>query len=188
MLLLLFILNPLLPTKGFSNGNNLGCRSAAPAYIVRSLNRINTKLKMLDVDTISCQNVVNNYTNLPLDRTVALILSYFKISGVQVDILYYQQAIKVDGVDFQGFLAKGDLGEKHYQVFLSSEAQSPLKVLMHELCHLAQAEEGELVYIDNYNVKFKGKEVDLKNTDYACRPHEVDAFLRERRLIWTVGW
>lgn len=102
---------------------------------------------------VSGQNVVNNRTQYNLDQFVGDCLKELKIDSISLDIIPYK------GLIYGQYKAMAYKGLLNYMISISNEISSEYeakKTIRHELKHISQLFNNELIQIDNKTVIFKG--------------------------------
>src|SRR5690606_8656874 len=73
--------------------------------------------------------------------------------------------------------------ENIYFLYLKKNLISFRTIIMHELIHIRQYEEKDLVTINPHTVSYKGYVMNLKRTEYLRRPYELEAHSKDSQLL-----
>jgi len=123
--------------------------------------------------------VVNNYTSYPYaDTTTMVILNkIYGIDTMKINIYYSSVDFSTDEIEVIGFIRKNIFEPHSYLFFLKKPPiNTPLsEFLSHELIHLKQMEDGELIECVNYNI-YQNDTIYLNKVKYENRPYEIYAF------------
>lgn len=137
---------------------------------------------------LSNDNLVSNYTKYPYMDTIAYIgLDSLGMCEINLEIKKLTSQAKSNfdsGYELEGLIY--GMG-KNYIMWIDEgkSREEYIKIVCHELIHLRQYTSKQLVY-DGFYVYWNRAKYDLKETDYATRPWEADAFengvLLERKI------
>jgi hypothetical protein len=128
---------------------------------------------------------VNNYTNHKGADTLVLVIldKIFQLDTVNVNIIYTPD--KFDSSDFQliAMITKEKYGLHNYTLFVKKNKYFDVKeCICHEMIHVDQMEQGDLIQIDNTKVVYKGDTIYFSETDYNDRDYEKEAFKETRNI------
>ena len=122
-----------------------------------------------------------------LDTVVSVGMSQLDIRGVNVLIQPMSERIKTkfeesEGVELEAYIAEWMEG---YTICVNGELgrSKAIDVIAHELVHLTQYRDKELVLTEGTVVLWMGTRYDVLGIPYNDRPWERDAFARQRSLV-----
>ena len=143
-------------------------------------------------DTVVVENSTNFYTEKLVKAIVYNVLGY---DTMHVVTSYMPENLQTIGdLTFNAFIVKNPFEPRSYNIFLSRKlSSSKLKITFaHELYHLKQMEDGDLIQLmPNLPMSiWKGDTIKYKEVNYKFRPEEISAFLsvypimKELDKIW----
>jgi hypothetical protein len=128
--------------------------------------------------------IVENYTKYDdVDTTIKVIVNkIFKYDSVHVNVYKTVTSMSTNDITILAFIIKNRFADHSYILFLSPDIDDIDRVLCHELCHLKQMEDGDLIQeSDKYSI-YKNDTIFFSKTDYSSRKYEIDAFKEEREV------
>ena len=131
-------------------------------------------------------NVVD-YTGHKRADTVAMVIlnKIYSDDTINLNFFLMKREMKNDEIEIAGFIQKTEKPHT-YQVFLKKNASkhNVMKFLSHELIHLNQMENGDLMtFIGNYEYNiYEGDTVRFRTVPYKQRSFEIEAFGEEDRI------
>ena len=130
-------------------------------------------------DTVVVQNTTELYTEKIIKAIVYNVLGY---DTMHIVTSYMPENMQTIGdYTFNAFIVKNPFKPHSYNIFLSRKlSKSNLKITFaHELVHLKQMEDGDLIQLMPALPMsiWKGDTIKYKEVNYKFRPEEISAFL-----------
>lgn len=123
-------------------------------------------------------NFVHNYTSHPCDSSVLFILSdVFNYSNINLFIIETKSPMIVGDFNVHACIIKCGVSLNTYYIYFSPNISHKRFhfILCHELVHLYQYQENNLVQISDTKMKYNGEIINLLLTPYEERLYEIDA-------------
>lgn len=129
---------------------------------------------------------VINGTDYDVDTTLLTIADkIMELDTLTIRVYYSTITMEKDGIIVNNFAVKNILPHD-YTINIGRNANAGLirKVLAHEMVHIKQYEKGDLIEVEKGKIlEYKGKTIDLLNSDYKRRPYEIDAFREQMHVL-----
>jgi len=126
--------------------------------------------------------VQNNTEYKSIDTLIMLSANkLFNYDTINIKVYYMQTSI-VTTEDFivYAYIQKDPNIDHSYILFLNRDISvSVEKIIAHEMVHLKQLEDGDLVQNSLGHVIYKGDSINLYKIKYNNRPYEIEAFKNE---------
>jgi hypothetical protein len=127
--------------------------------------------------------VVQNATEFKeVDKVLKAISYYvFEYDTINIAVAKMPEHMEnINGLDIRAYVYKNIFSDKAYLIFISSTLKLAdyKKVLSHEMAHVKQMEDGDLIQPTDLTapyVIYKGDTIDFHEVPYDRRPHEIDA-------------
>ena len=137
------------------------------------------KKKVPNRFTFPSTMVVNNNTEYPYADTISMVIlnKIYSLDTMKINIYYSPIDFSTNDIEVVGFIKKNIFEPHSYMFFLKKPPISiPIsEFLSHELIHLKQMEDGELIELGDYNI-YKNDTIYLNKVKYENRPYEIYAF------------
>lgn len=128
---------------------------------------------------------VTNNTTYPYADTISMVIlnKIFGVDTMKINLYYTPIDFSTTDIEVIGFIQKNIFQPHTYNIFLKKEPISvPLSdFLCHELIHLKQMEDGELIELGDYNI-YKNDTIYLNKVKYENRPYEIYAFKHQNEI------
>jgi len=133
-----------------------------------------------------------NKTNEKRADTIAMIIAnkIFLFDTLKIGIVYLPKEYKDGETEFMGFVQKNSFQPHEYFIFVKKGILpiSIKKLLSHEMLHVKQYEDGELIPIFQQPlVVYMGDTIDFRQVPYNKRQFEIDAFAKEFTIEKSVN-
>jgi len=148
------------------------------------------KEKEFEDVNLETTNIISNKTEKDYyDEIVLVGLNELNIDSIYVDIRTITDEVKQQ-FDGELELRAHILGRnKQYIIWMDDMGRSEaIKILSHELIHLTQYKNGDIV-VNNEYVEWKGRRYtydEIRNIEYRQRPWEAEAYNGERKLQFKI--
>ena len=130
--------------------------------------------------------VVENNTRFDVTNLIhAISHELFGLDTLKIDIYDLPTNLeKMGELSLQAYVAKNPHEDHSYMIYLSRNIRGSIKnVIIHELIHIKQMEDGELVQFPP-GIKFviwKGDTINFER-DYSIRPYEIEAYSHSKKV------
>jgi hypothetical protein len=122
--------------------------------------------------------VVKNYTEYKgFDTTTYVVCSeLFAYDTLNVNLFYSHAGMTIHDMPLYGFILQIPYKPHTYNIYISRDAANAEEVLIHELIHLRQYEDGDLIIASPSFAIYKGDTIYYKKVPYENRKYEKDAY------------
>jgi hypothetical protein len=129
----------------------------------------------------------HNYTNYERADTMTMIIlnKILMYDTIEVNIYYMTSEISNNDIDVQAFIQKNPFVPHTYYLFIKKGSLTvPIdKILSHEMIHVEQMENGNLLEIGGDYFIFEGKTYQYTKVPYSQRPQEIEAFKKQDKIL-----
>lgn len=150
-------------------------------------------LLVLISHTVHSQVTIINSSSYNTERVEAVVSLSAKLLNVDSVLIIVKDMpnIKIKSPAFSGFteVASCVIPENgNYSIYLQPELveYSLQKTLIHEMIHVYQYFNNDLIYISTGIVEFRGEVITLKKIAYKNRPFEIEAIKMEKGIQFFI--
>lgn len=129
---------------------------------------------------------INVYSNVNIEYadslTMILLNKVFDIDTINLYINYMYKDLVINEINIKAYTEKYN---DNYIVFLNKNMNKSefKKIMSHEVIHIKQMYDGDLIIIDNEKYIWKGDTLNYKNVDYYDREYEKEAYDKQSRVL-----
>lgn len=129
---------------------------------------------------------LNVYSNVDIEYsdslTMILLNKVFDINTINLYINYMYRDLVINGINIRAYTEKYN---DKYIIFLNKNINKSefKKIMCHEVIHIKQMYDGDLIKINNEKYIWKGDTFKYNNVDYYDREYEKEAYDKQSKVL-----